>query len=573
MTNRKPIDALFISHYEDVDKWHNDHLAPEGAEGGVTGPRPSDTTEVDDPTTHSRMLRQAVRIDGHFVDQARLLSKLRFGTTAEFRRYDSFAFTHLSGSYYRSLLVGHGYEVEHTQQADRVSLERLAGEVEPRYVLISTSFLSETSRILDVCTRARRLWPNAGIVVGGLVLVELYRSLHRLAMQHMLRAWGADAYVISALGEVPLLEVLKHEPGELAGIALPQTWVRDGAGGYKLSTEAEEHGPPIDETYVRWTRLDPRSLYHTVNLRTARSCAFKCSFCTFVALQGAHEVNRPETLRAELEELRRNGAARAIIFTDDTFNVPMPRFKELCRVLLDYDFEWYSFCRPQHLDEDTVRLMAASGCRAVFIGLESADDGMLKRMAKSATCKTATRGIGWLKKHGIVCHVNFIIGFPGDVAANTHKIVPFMEDLGVDFFCASPWYLSPTAPISKQVEEYGLQGRFWNWKHNTMDISRACELEIELLETPKHAVFSSEIAQSTFWGEILLMSNGFDVDETRRIVGTYSRFAGRNLKPSDFTTDPELLELGRLLAKRDVPVPPTTAIVRDTAPGKGVTGG
>lgn len=101
MTNRKPIDALFISHYEDVDKWHNDHLAPEGAEGGVTGPRPSDTTEVDDPTTHSRMLRQAVRIDGHFVDQARLLSKLRFGTTAEFRRYDSFAFTHLSGSYYR----------------------------------------------------------------------------------------------------------------------------------------------------------------------------------------------------------------------------------------------------------------------------------------------------------------------------------------------------------------------------------------------------------------------------------------------------------------------------------------
>lgn len=559
MTQKRRIDALFVSHYEDVDKWFNDHLEPEGDEGGVTGPRRNATEEVDDPTTHARMLRQAVRIDGHFVDQPRFLSKLRYGTTAEFRRYDSFAFTHLSGTYYRSLLAAHGYEVEQTQQADRVSLADLAREVEPRYVLISTSFLAEVSRIHDVCTRARALWPNAGIVVGGLVLVELHRSVHRLAMQHMLRAWNADAYVISALGEVPLLEILRHEPGELAGLELPSTWTRDGAGGYRLSTEDAEVGPPIDETFVRWTRLDPRSLYHTVNLRTARSCAFKCSFCTFVALQGAHEMNRPETLRMELEELRKNGAARSIIFTDDTFNVPMPRFKELCRVLLDFDFEWYSFCRPQHLDEDTVRLMAESGCRAVFIGLESADDGMLKRMAKSAICKTAARGIGWLKKHGITCHVNFIIGFPGDVAANTRKIVPFMEDLGVDFFCASPWYSSPTAPISKQAEEYGLEGRFWRWKHDTMDIQRACELEIELLETPKHAVFSSEIAQSTFWGEILLLSNGFTVDETRRIAGTYNRFAGRNLAPEDLEREPALRELRDLLATRDVPVPPSAA--------------
>ncbi|MCB9913919.1 MAG: radical SAM protein [Planctomycetes bacterium] len=556
MTSPRPIDALFVSHYEDLDKWHNDHVAPEVGEGGLTGPRPEDDAEAEDATTRARLLRQAVRIDGHFVDQPRLLSKLRYGTTAEHRRYDSFAFTHLSGSYYRSLLAGHGYEVVHVQQTDRLALAGLARRYAPRWVLISSSFLSETARIHDVCRRARALWPDAGIVLGGLVLVELARSLHPLAMRHLMKAWGADAYVVSALGEEPLLALLPHGPADLARLALPSTWVRDGAS-YRLSTERAEQGPGIDETYVRWTRLDPATLYHTVNLRTARSCAFQCNFCTFVALQGAHEVNRPETLALELDELARNGAARSLIFTDDTFNVPAPRFKELCRALTRHDFAWYSFCRPQHLDEEAAQLMADSGCKAVFIGLEAADDGMLKRMNKSATCRTAARGIELLKKHGITCHVNFIIGFPGDVPENTRKIVPFMDDLGVDFFCASPWYSSPTAAIHEQAAEYGLEGKFWRWKHDTMDVARACELEIELLETPKHAVFSSEIAQSTFWGELLLLSNGFSVDEVRTIAGTYNRFAGRDLASADLAREPELVALKALLETRELPVPPS----------------
>lgn len=564
MEQARKLDALFISHYEDLDKWHNDHVPPETQEGGITGPRPSDEAAAEDLTTRARLLRQAVRVDGHFIDQARFLAKLRYGTTAEYRRYDSFAFTHLSGSYYRSLLVAEGFDVVHVQQTDRLSLVDLAQRFQPRWVLISSSFLSETTRILDVCQRARALWPEAGIVVGGLVLVELSRSLHPLAMRHMMKAWGADAYVISALGEEPLLEILRHERADLGGLELPKTWVRDESGGYALSTEREENGPAIDETYVRWSRLDPGSLYHTVNLRTARSCAFKCSFCTFVALQGAHEVNRPETLELELAELTRNGAAHSLIFTDDTFNVPMPRFKELCRVLEKFDFEWYSFCRPQHLDEESVQLMAASGCRAVFIGLESADDAMLKRMQKSATCKTASRGIALLKKYGITCHVNFIIGFPGDVPENTRKIVPFMEDLGVDFFCASPWYSSPTAPISKQAAEYGLEGQFWRWRHDTMDIARACELEIELLETPKRAVFSSEIAQTTFWGEIMLLSNGFSVDEARTVAGTYNHFAGRDLSTQDLSREPELVALKALLETREFAQPPSLGVPSGT---------
>lgn len=562
----RSIDALFLSHYEDLDRWYNDHLVENPSRSGSSGQRAVDCA-AEDPITRERRLRSSVRLDGHLYDQPRFLSWARYGTTVEYPRYDAFAFTHLSGSYFRSFLGRHGFEVEHLQAADRLSLAALAESIRPRYVLISTSLMSETARIMEVCQQVRAQWPDAGVILGGLGLVELFRSLHPLAMRHLLKAWRADAYVISPLGEEPLLEILLHSPDELPGLELPRTWVR-GGDDYRLSTERAEEGLPIDETYVRWSRLEPSSLYHTVNVRTARSCAFTCAFCTFKALQDEHEVNRPETFERELAELRDNGAVRSIFFTDDTLNVPPKRFKELCRVLRRFDFEWYSFFRPQHTDEEMAELMAESGCRGVFMGLESVDDAMLKRMHKSATHRTATRGISLLKRHDIACHVNFIIGYPGDVPANNRAIVPFMEEADVDFYCLGPYYHSPTAPIHQEREKYGLEGQFWRWKHDTMDIEQALELEEELIRTPTRAEFVSELAQSTFWGEVMLLCNGFDVDQTKRIMGIYNHFAGVETSGEAVRGTPEFRELMGILESRELPRPPGSSIV-GTGRGEG----
>lgn len=83
---REKVDALFFSYYEDIDKWHNDHLG-EGARVGVTGLRPDGGDDMDAAGLQARMLRQSVSIDGHHYDFARFLSWARHGTTAEYRRY------------------------------------------------------------------------------------------------------------------------------------------------------------------------------------------------------------------------------------------------------------------------------------------------------------------------------------------------------------------------------------------------------------------------------------------------------------------------------------------------------
>ena len=119
---------------------------------------------------------------------------------------------------------------------------------------------------------------------------------------------------------------------------IPVTFVRT-AKGMKAGHQPEQ-GLSMDASHVRWELLESESLYHTVHLRTARSCAFNCSFCSYVANQGPLTLKSPDTLRTELVALTTaHPHVRSVIFTDDTFNVPRRRFVELCRVLEDFGLE------------------------------------------------------------------------------------------------------------------------------------------------------------------------------------------------------------------------------------------
>jgi len=89
-----------------------------------------------------------------------------------------------------------------------------------------------------------------------------------------------------------------------------------------------------------------------------------------------------------------------------------------------------------------------------------------------------------------------------------------------------------------------------------MDIAGALELEAELLATPKRTQFVSELAQGTFWGEAMLFCNGFDVDQVKRIVATYNRFAGRDTSAEELRSTREYRELRSLLESRELPAPP-----------------
>lgn len=544
------VDVLFFSYYADVDRWHNDW----GGEVSRMPPRAPQPGEVDQ-TMMGRIQRQSVHIDGSPYDFARFLSWTRHGDTSKFRRYDAYTPTHLSGAFYESLLGRHGYSVRHVNYADRLVVQDLAERYSPRFVLFSTTFMIEAPTILDGLRRVRRAFPDAKLVVGGFILGELERDLGKQRFQRFLSAWGADVYVVSPMGEEALLAMLAAGGRDLAGLNLPNTWLRGADGKLVEPTNQVEPGLSMNDTWVRWDELDPANLYHTVHMRTARSCKFKCSFCSLFVIEGDLSNATPDTLRLELESLSRVPHVRSVIFTDDTFNVPQKRFGKLVDVLDEFGFEWYSFYRSQFASDEVVRTMRDSGCKGLFLGIESVDDKVLKNMNKATTVASYERGLEQLQKYGIPYHANFIIGFPGDTAENAQKVVDFVDKWDVPFYSVSPWFCAPSTTVTDERERFGIEGNYYDWKHDTMDSKTAIELEQWMIKQPRRAVYMSQLSSDQFWSEIMLSASGYDLDETRQVGRAFNRFSGVDSTSAELAVEPEIVRLRELLTRKDLPEP------------------
>jgi len=320
------------------------------------------------------------------------------------------------------------------------------------------------------------------------------------------------------------------------------------------------HGPSsrpelpfaLESGSIRWGSLpQTEHLYHTVHTRTARSCAFACAFCEYPVNQGPLTLMPTEVVEGELRELAGLGRVRSLIFTDDTFNVPLVRFKELLKVLARYDFEWYSFFRPQYADEETARLMRESGCRGVFAGLESVDDRVLENMNKKATADQYQRGIEQIMKQDIRIHANFIVGFPGETEESARKIVRFLDQTGIEFSTVCTWSFIPSTPIGKRKQEFGIDGWGVEWTHDTMDSTRAHQLAREIVTEQKHSVHNA--VRGECWTEFLLYSNGLSLDDVRLAVSTFNGFLGRDVPEQEVRASPGYAALRAVLERHEMP--------------------
>jgi p-methyltransferase len=224
-------------------------------------------------------------------------------------------------------------------------------------------------------------------------------------------------------------------------------------------------------------------------------------------------------------------------------------------MMAKFDFEWYSFFRPQFADPETVRLMKEAHCRGVFLGIESADDQILRNMNKAATVTAFKRGITELRRHDIRMHANFVVGFPGDTPDTSRKLVDFLDDTGIEFFTLAPFYYVHSTPIHQRAAEVGLEGAFERWRHDTMTSEQAFALTAELKRAPKYAIHAPELAANNFWTEIMFYANGWTVDEARSAFRLFNRFEGMAVTAAELRAAPEYSGVAAALQRRPMPRP------------------
>jgi p-methyltransferase len=217
--------------------------------------------------------------------------------------------------------------------------------------------------------------------------------------------------------------------------------------------------------------------------------------------------------------MRELGNVRNVVFIDDTFNVPLPRFKDICRAMIKkrYDFNWFSYFRCSNSDEEAIDLMAESGCKGVFLGIESGSPAILKNMNKAATIEKYRDGMKLLHQYGILTFGSFIIGFPGETEATVNETIDFIKETRPSYYRAQNWYCEPGTPIDRQREKFGISGSGFVWSHSSMDSLEAMDHIDRLFLSIKESLWLPQWSFD-FWIIPYLMGRGISVSRFKEFM-------------------------------------------------------
>ncbi|MBI4750017.1 MAG: cobalamin B12-binding domain-containing protein [Acidobacteria bacterium] len=121
--------------------------------------------------------------------------------------------------------------------------------------------------------------------------------------------------------------------------------------------------------------------FRVIPIESGRGCPYGCEFCTVTGFFGdsirfrTNESVVDELLRLKNRALREQGQM-AVFFIDDNFAINIKRTKSLLRDIIaaDAQLNWAAQISANLLrDEELVDLIAASGGKWIFIGMESID--------------------------------------------------------------------------------------------------------------------------------------------------------------------------------------------------------
>jgi radical SAM superfamily enzyme YgiQ (UPF0313 family) len=133
------------------------------------------------------------------------------------------------------------------------------------------------------------------------------------------------------------------------------------------------------------------SYFNTVPLESGRGCPYGCEFCTVTGFFGdSIRFRSNESVVNELlllkQRAEKDRGKISIFFIDDNFAINIKRTKSLLRDIIaaNAQLPWIAQISANLLrDEELVDLMAESGCKWVFIGMESIDPLNLADVNKS----------------------------------------------------------------------------------------------------------------------------------------------------------------------------------------------
>ena len=194
-------------------------------------------------------------------------------------------------------------------------------------------------------------------------------------------------------------------------------------------------------------------------------CVKKCNYCDFLSAPSSKQVQIAymDTLQKEIEE-------KAIAYKDwcvDTIfigggtptSVPYETVVKMMDTVraefcLDKDCEITIECNPGTVTSEALKAYRAAGINRLSIGLQSADDELLKELGRIHTYEQFLETYTWAREAGFEnVNVDVMSGLPGQSIEQYEDALKKLVELHVEHISAYSLIIEEGTPFFKQYEE------------------------------------------------------------------------------------------------------------------------
>jgi radical SAM superfamily enzyme YgiQ (UPF0313 family) len=212
--------------------------------------------------------------------------------------------------------------------------------------------------------------------------------------------------------------------------------------------------------------------FHVVPIETGRGCPYGCEFCTVTGFFG--DSIRFRTNQSVVEELlrlkaraRRERGKVAVFFIDDNLAINTKRTKSLLRDIIEAGAQvpWIAQISANLLkDEELVDLIAQSGGKWVFIGMESIDPRNMADVNKGFSKPGEYRAVlERLAQRHVYAITSFIFGMDNDERGVAERTLAEIESWPPGLPVFGQLTPFPATPLYERLEKAGRLERRKHW--------------------------------------------------------------------------------------------------------------
>jgi radical SAM superfamily enzyme YgiQ (UPF0313 family) len=231
---------------------------------------------------------------------------------------------------------------------------------------------------------------------------------------------------------------------------------------------------PLEETPLpAWGKVDLTPYremwrrhhgYFSLNVSTSHGCPYRCNWCAKPLYGRSYKAVPPGRAAEEFACLSQKLEADHLWITDDIFGLKHGWLSEFANELERRNIKIPYKCqnRADLITEESASELARSGCREVWLGIESGSQKILDAMDKDETIETIKNANRLLKQQGIQVGFFLQYGYPGEDYEDIRKTLQLVRECLPDHIGISVSYPLKDTPFYEKV--IGQMGEKKNWR-------------------------------------------------------------------------------------------------------------